>query len=119
MPTLLILLSRSLKEASKLPKANLLLLESLLVLLQNTAETQPPAAVNLAICVRPHLLSPSEGHTPPLDLVLQVTGKVCCVYQPATAFQAHLRFAVQRYLAATLLQQILKGELQGRAAPPR
>ena len=119
MSTLLTLCSCSLRVASKLPKGNLLLLKSLLSLLQNisrNAATSRMTAGNLAVCVGPNLLSPAEEHTLPLDVLLQVTGKVRCVYQPATAFWAHF-WAVQRYLAASSLQQTLVGELPGRAAP--
>ena len=119
MSTLLTLCSCSLRVASKLPKGNLLLLKSLLSLLQNisrNAATSRMTAGNLAVCVGPNLLSPAEEHTLPLDVLLQVTGKVRCVYQPATGFWAHF-WAVQRYLAASSLQQTLVGELPGRAAP--
>ncbi|KAK4831853.1 hypothetical protein QYF61_019682 [Mycteria americana] len=106
--------------ASKLPKANLLLLQSLLTLLHNIsrkAATSRMTAGNLAICVGPNLLSPAEEHTLPLDVLLQVTAKVRCVYQPATALRPDPSFAVQRYLSASSLQQTLVGELLGRAAP--
>ncbi|XP_075289969.1 T-cell activation Rho GTPase-activating protein-like [Opisthocomus hoazin] len=70
----------ALKEVtSKLPKPNLLLLQDLLLLLQNissNAGTSRMTAPNLAICVGPNLLSPPEEHTLPLDVLLQVTGKV-------------------------------------------
>ncbi|KAM6097710.1 uncharacterized protein LJ206_000980 [Theristicus caerulescens] len=33
-------------------------------------------AGNLAICMRPNILSPAEEHTLPLDVLLEVTGKV-------------------------------------------
>ncbi|KAM6098351.1 T-cell activation Rho GTPase-activating protein-like [Theristicus caerulescens] len=70
----------ALKEvASKLPKANLLLLKSLLSLLQNISRnstTSRMTAGNLAICVGPNLLSPAEEHTLPLDVLLEETGKV-------------------------------------------
>ncbi|XP_072712151.1 T-cell activation Rho GTPase-activating protein-like, partial [Ciconia boyciana] len=65
--------------ASKLPKANLLLLKQLLTLLHNisrNAATSRMTAGNLAICVGPNLLSPAEEHTLPLDVLLQVTAKV-------------------------------------------
>ncbi|XP_050771434.1 LOW QUALITY PROTEIN: T-cell activation Rho GTPase-activating protein-like [Gymnogyps californianus] len=65
--------------ASKLPKGNLLLLKSLLSLLQDisrNAATSRMTAGNLAVCVGPNLLSPAEEHTLPLDVLLQVTGKV-------------------------------------------
>ena len=120
MSTLLTLCSCSLRVASKLPKGNLLLLKHLLTLLQDisrNAATSRMTAGNLAVCVGPNLLSPAEEHTLPLDVLLQVTGKVRCVYQPATAFWARPSSAVQRYLAASSLQQTLVGELPGRAAP--
>lgn len=113
-------LFRSLRVAGKLPEANLLLLKRLLALLQNISRnvaTSRMTAGNLAICVGPNLLSPPEEHTLPLDAPVQVTGKVRCVYQPATAFWTHPSFAVQRYQAASSLQQMLVGELPGRAAP--
>ncbi|CAM9605262.1 unnamed protein product [Bubo scandiacus] len=65
--------------ASKLPKANLVLLKELLALLQNissSAATSRMTASNLAICVGPNLLSPAEEDTLPLDVLAQATGKV-------------------------------------------
>ncbi|CAM9631706.1 unnamed protein product [Bubo scandiacus] len=65
--------------ASKLPKANLVLLRQLLALLQNissSAATSRMTASNLAICVGPNLLSPAEEDTLPLDVLAQATGKV-------------------------------------------
>ncbi|CAM9631135.1 unnamed protein product [Bubo scandiacus] len=65
--------------ASKLPKANLVLLRQLLALLQNissSAATSRMTAGNLAICVGPNLLSPAEEDTLPLDVLAQATGKV-------------------------------------------
>nr|XP_021136415.1 T-cell activation Rho GTPase-activating protein-like [Columba livia] len=65
--------------ASKLPAANLLLLKSLLSLLQkisrNVTVTKMTAS-NLAICVGPNLLSPPEEDGLPLEVLVQVTGKV-------------------------------------------
>ncbi|OPJ71074.1 hypothetical protein AV530_017370 [Patagioenas fasciata monilis] len=64
---------------SKLPKANLLLLQTLLSLLQkisNNVTVTKMTASNLAICVGPNLLSPPEEDTLPLDVLMQVTGKV-------------------------------------------
>ncbi|XP_026723784.1 T-cell activation Rho GTPase-activating protein-like [Athene cunicularia] len=65
--------------ASKLPKANLVLLQQLLSLLQNissNAATSKMTAHNLAICMGPNLLSPAEEHTLPLDVLAQATEKV-------------------------------------------
>ena len=107
--------------ASKLPEANLVLLKHLLALLQTISRnvaTSRMTAGNLAICVGPNLLSPAEEHTLPLDVLVQATGKVRSVYQPATALWAHPSFAVQWYLAASSLQQtLLEGQLPARAAP--
>nr|XP_021139270.1 T-cell activation Rho GTPase-activating protein-like [Columba livia] len=65
--------------ASKLPEANLLLLKTLLSLLQkisrNVTVTKMTAS-NLAICVGPNLLSPPEEDGLPLEVLMQVTGKV-------------------------------------------
>ncbi|KAK4829065.1 hypothetical protein QYF61_002009 [Mycteria americana] len=84
--------------ANKLLAASLLLLKHLLSLLYNISKNAGMirmTASNLAICVGPNLLSLAEEPTPPLEVLVQVTGKVHCVYQPATAFQAHPSFAVQ------------------------
>ncbi|PKU46065.1 t-cell activation rho gtpase-activating protein [Limosa lapponica baueri] len=65
--------------ASKLPKANLLLLKNLLALLHNISRnvvTSRMTAHNLAICVGPNLLSPPEEHTLPLDILVRETQKV-------------------------------------------
>ncbi|XP_010576664.1 PREDICTED: T-cell activation Rho GTPase-activating protein-like [Haliaeetus leucocephalus] len=97
--------------AGKLPEANLLLLKQLLALLQNISRnvaTSRMTAGNLAICVGPNLLSPPEEHTLPLDALVQVTGKVRCVYQPATAFRTHPSFAVQRWKAMVCCVQVTR-----------
>ncbi|XP_064905638.1 T-cell activation Rho GTPase-activating protein-like [Columba livia] len=65
--------------ASKLPEPNLLLLKQLLTLLHtisSNAGTSRMTAASLAICVGPNLLSPPEEDTLPLDVLVQVTGKV-------------------------------------------
>ncbi|XP_064908671.1 bargin-like [Columba livia] len=106
--------------AGKLPEANLLLLRTLLSLLHKISTNVPVTkmtARNLAICVGPNLLSPPEEDTLALDVLMQVTGKVRCVCQPAAAFPAHASFALQGFLAAFSLQQMLVGELLRRAAP--
>ncbi|PKU44072.1 t-cell activation rho gtpase-activating hypothetical protein [Limosa lapponica baueri] len=64
---------------SKLPKANFLLLNQLLFVLQNisrNAATSRMTAHNLAICVGPNVLSPPEEDMLPLDALAQVTQKV-------------------------------------------
>ncbi|XP_075598917.1 T-cell activation Rho GTPase-activating protein-like [Balearica regulorum gibbericeps] len=98
--------------AGKLPQANLLLLKSLLSLLQRisrNAASSRMTAGNLAICVGPNLLSPPEEQTLPLDTLVQVTGQVRRVYQPAPAVRAQPSFGVQRCLGASSLQQRLGG----------
>ncbi|XP_062477325.1 T-cell activation Rho GTPase-activating protein-like [Pezoporus occidentalis] len=68
----------ALKEvASKLPEANLLLLRRLLLLLSSISKnvaTTKMTARNLAICLAPNLLSPSQEL--PLDVLALETGKV-------------------------------------------
>ncbi|XP_063996095.1 rho GTPase-activating protein 20-like [Pogoniulus pusillus] len=109
----------ALKEVTnKLPQANLILLKSLLSLLHNISsntDSSRMTARSLAICVGPNLLSPVEE--PPLEMLLEVTSRVCCLSRLATALQALLSFAVQGNLPASSLQQTLGGELPGRAAP--
>nr|XP_021151637.1 T-cell activation Rho GTPase-activating protein-like [Columba livia] len=65
--------------ASKLPEANLLLLKTLLSLLDkissNVTVTRMTTS-NLAICMGPNLLSPPEEDGLPLEVLMQVTGKV-------------------------------------------
>ena len=95
-----------------MPHTNLLLLKYLLGLLLNISEnsaTSRMTASSLAICVGSNLLSPAEEHMLPLEVLMQVNGKIRCIYQLAMAFQAHLSFAVQRYLAASFLEQMLMG----------
>jgi len=118
----LTLCSCSLRVASKLPRANLLLLKDLLLLLQNissNAGTSRMTATNLAICLGPNLLGPPEEHTLPLGVLMQVTGKVRAIYQPATAFRAQPSFAAQRHRGCLLSSANARGweELLGRAAP--
>lgn len=63
--------------ASKLPEANLLLLQHLLSLLQNISgnvATSKMTARNLAICLGPNLLSPPQEL--PLDVLVQEMEKV-------------------------------------------
>ncbi|XP_064905902.1 T-cell activation Rho GTPase-activating protein-like [Columba livia] len=70
--------------ASKLPTANLLLLKQLLTLLRTISSntcTSRMTAANLAICVGPNLLSPPEEDSLPLDVLVQVTGKVTQLVQ--------------------------------------
>nr|XP_021142008.1 T-cell activation Rho GTPase-activating protein-like [Columba livia] len=70
--------------ASKLPTANLLLLKRLLTLLRTISSntcTSRMTAANLAICVGPNLLSPPEEDSLPLDVLVQVTGKVTQLVQ--------------------------------------
>lgn len=98
--------SHSLRVASKLPEANLLLLRELLPLLSNISRnvaTSKMTAGNLAICLAPNLLSPPQEL--PLDVLALETGKVRCVHRPATASPAQPSFAAQRALAASSRQQ--------------
>lgn len=102
-----------------MPKANLLLLKDLLSLLHaisSNATTTRMTARKLAVCLGTVLLSPPEEDMLPVDVLVEVM-KVRCIYQPATAFQAQPRFAVQRFQAASSVQQTLLGELLARAAP--
>ncbi|XP_064915615.1 T-cell activation Rho GTPase-activating protein-like [Columba livia] len=107
--------------AKKLPAANLLLLKELLSLLQHighNAATSRMTFNNLAICVGPNLLSPPKEELLPLDALLQVTQKVCCLEQPAAAFPAHQSSAARSSLDAfSSLEPVLVGGLPGRAAP--
>ncbi|KAK4830013.1 hypothetical protein QYF61_008276 [Mycteria americana] len=67
------------KMANKLLAASFLLLKHLLGLLLNISKnsaTSRMTASNLAICVGPNLLSPAEEPTLPLEVLMQVTGKV-------------------------------------------
>ena len=114
--------SCSLRVASKLPAANLLLLERLLSLLQHighNASTSRMSCSNLAICVGPNLLSAGNEDLLSLEAMLEVTEKVGCTEQAAAAFPAHQSLAVQRSLAAPSLRQMLVGRLPARAAPQR
>ncbi|XP_050770259.1 T-cell activation Rho GTPase-activating protein-like, partial [Gymnogyps californianus] len=70
--------------ASKLPAANLLLLERLLSLLQHighNASTSRMSCSNLAICVGPNLLSAGNEDLLSLEAMLEVTEKVKALVQ--------------------------------------
>lgn len=97
-----------------MPEAEHLLLKRLLILLQNitrNSATSKMTATKPAIYVVPNQLSPAEEHTPPLDVLGQVTAKVRCGSWLPTAFWARLSLAGQRDLAASILQPVLKGQL--------
>lgn len=71
--------------ASKLPRPNLLLLKSLLALMANISQGEATSRMslkNLAICVGPNLLSPPEEDSLPLQMQVEVTGKVSSVASP-------------------------------------
>lgn len=92
-----------LQGGNKLPAANLLLLKWLLSLLHHIS--QNCSTSRTAVCIGPNILSLAEDNL--LEVLVEVTDKVCCIYLLATAFQAHQSFAVQRCLAASSLQQML------------
>ncbi|OPJ85632.1 hypothetical protein AV530_019798 [Patagioenas fasciata monilis] len=65
--------------AQKLPAANLLLLKRLLALLQHigyNVSTSRMSSSNLAICLGPNLLSPTNEELRPLETMLEVAEKV-------------------------------------------
>ena len=105
-----------------MPNVNLLLLKHLLSLLQNigrNTSTSRMTVGNLAICMEQNLLSPVEKHTLPVDVLVQVTVKVCSIYQLATAFQTHQRSAIQRHLApgCLLSTENFSGGAAGKRSP--
>ena len=97
-----------LQGGNKLPAANLLLLKWLLSLLHHISQncsTSRMSSSNLAVRIGPNILSLAEDNL--LEVLVEVTDNVCCIYLLATAFQAHQSFAVQRCLAASSLEQML------------
>ena len=97
--------------AEKLPAANLLLLQRLLSLLQrigHNASTSRMTSSNLAVCLGPNLLSPPNEDQLPLEAMLEVTAKVRCREQAAAAFPHHQSLAVQRSLAASSVEPMLR-----------
>ncbi|KAM6104695.1 LOW QUALITY PROTEIN: antiviral innate immune response receptor RIG-I [Pterocles gutturalis] len=110
--------------ASKLPKANLLLLKDLLTLLQTisrSAATSRMTAGNLAVCVGPNLLSPPEEATLPLDKLARVMQKVTCLVEFLIEHREEL-FEEEEVagLAGTPTEELSAPELEGEPAevPP-